>query len=198
MTTENSIRVLTDDESSIIELLQHIYLEADEFDDPENGDYLERLEALFRNATEVDATVVKIALDRTHFFMGGWNESSFSGNAYEVIPASSPATDHLRQVLDPVNVTEATGLKAEILKIVDSLQVTYFWRDSDNPNSEILRKLIELVADHNIKDEALTAFVQWSILFPWNEHIGIQFVEVPKASKHFEWQQTCAEFNALR
>lgn len=198
MTSESPIRILTDDESSIIKLLESVHFEADEFDDPENGDYLDRLETLFSNATELDATVVKIALDRTHFFMGGWEESSFSGEEYEVIPASSASTDHLRRVLESVNVTESEGVKSEILKIVDNLQVTYFWRDSDNPNPEILRDLVELFADHNIKDETLSEFVQWNLLFPWNEYLGIQFIEVPEDSKHAEWQQQCVEFNALR
>lgn len=197
MTTGSPISILTDDESSIIKLLESVHFEADEFDDPENGDYLDRLETLFRNATELDATVVKMALERTHFFMGGWTDSSFSGDSYEVIPASSASTDHLRKVLESVWVTESRGLKNEILKIVDSLQVTYFWRDSDNPNSEILRDLVELFSAHNVSDEALAEFVQWNILFPWNEHLGIQFKEVPEDSKYAEWDRQCKAFNAL-
>jgi hypothetical protein len=198
MAIENSTEILTNDESSIIKLLESVHFEADEFDDPENGDYLDRLETLFRNAAELDATVVKIALERTHFFMGGWTESSFTGDAYEVIPASSASTDHLRKVLESVWVTESRGLKNEILKIVDSLQVTYFWRDSDNPNPELLRDLVELFSAHNVQDEALAEFVQWNILFPWNEYLGIQFKEVPEDSKYFEWDQQCKAFNALR
>lgn len=197
MTSESPVQILTDDESSIIKLLESVHFEADEFDDPENGDYLDRLEALFSNATELDATVVKIALERTHFFMGGWEESLFSGEAYEVIPASSASTDHLRRVLESVNVTESEGVKNEILKIIDSLQVTYFWRDSDNPNPEILRDLIVLISAHNVSDETLFEFVQWNLLFPWNEHLGIQFKEVPQGSKYAEWDRQCKVFNAL-
>lgn len=198
MVSENPTEILTNDESSIIRLLESVHFEADEFDDPENGDYLDRLETLFRNATELDTTVVKIALERTHFFMGGWTDSSFSGDSYEVIPASSASTDHLRKVLESVWVSESKGLKNEILKIVDSLQVTYFWRDSDNPNPEILRDLVELFSAHNVQDEALAEFVQWNILFPWNEYLGIQFKEVPEESKYFEWDRQCKAFNALR
>jgi hypothetical protein len=197
MTTGSPISILTDDESSIIKLLESVHFEADEFDDPENGDYLDRLENLFGNATELDATVVKIALERTHFFMGGWTESSFTGDSYEVIPASSASTDHLRKVLGSVWVAESRGLKNEILKIVDSLQVTYFWRDSDNPNPEILRELVELFSAHNVQDETLTEFIQWNILFPWNEYLGIQFKEVPEDSKYSEWDRQCKAFNAL-
>jgi hypothetical protein len=197
MTTGSPISILTDDESSIIKLLESVHFEADEFDDPENGDYLDRLENLFGNATELDATVVKIALERTHFFMGGWTESSFTGDSYEVIPASSASTDHLRKVLGSVWVAESRGLKNEILKIVDSLQVTYFWRDSDNPNPEILRDLAELMSAHNVQDETLTEFIQWNILFPWNEYLGIQFKEVPEDSKYSEWDRQCKAFNAL-
>jgi hypothetical protein len=197
MTTGSPISILTDDESSIIKLLESVHFEADEFDDPENGDYLDRLENLFGNATELDATVVKIALERTHFFMGGWTESSFTGDSYEVIPASSASTDHLRKVLGSVWVAESRGLKNEILKIVDSLQVTYFWRDSDNPNPEILRELTELMSVHNVSDEVVAEFVQWNILFPWNEYLGIQFKEVPEDSKYSEWDRQCKAFNAL-
>jgi hypothetical protein len=88
-------------------------------------------------------------------------------------------------------------LKNEILKIVDSLQVTYFWRDSDNPNPEILRELVELFSAHNVQDETLTEFIQWNILFPWNEYLGIQFKEVPEDSKYSEWDRQCKAFNAL-
>lgn len=197
MENEAENRILSDDESSIIKLLENVHFEADEFDDPENGDYLERLEFLFSNATELDATVVKLALERTHFFMGGWSDSSFSGDSYIVIPASSACTDHLRRILQSVKVTESEGVKGEILKIVDSLQVTYFWRDSDNPNPEILRDLIGLFSANNVSDKTLKNFVQWNILFPWNEYLGIQFKDVPEDSKYFEWDRQCKAFNAL-
>lgn len=196
MTTESPIRILTDFESSIVKLLESVHFEADEFDDPENGDYLDRLERLFNNATELDATVVKIALERTHFFMGGWSESSFSGDTYKVIPASSASTDHLRKVLGSVWVTESRGLKGEVLELVDRLQVDYFWRDSENPNPEVLRKLIELITAHNVKDEILSEFVQWNVLFPWNEFLGIQWTDVPSDNKLAEWKALSQELNA--
>lgn len=198
-------KILTDDESSIIELLVHVDHEADEFDDPENGDYLDRMEELFSGATELDATVVKIAIDRTHFFMGEWGESHFSGDSYEVIPETSEATDRLYEALASTSVIESTGVKAEVLEIVDRLQIDYFWRDSDNPDPSILRDLIELITDHNIKDEELSEFVQWSLLFPWHDFLEIEYVEVPNENtvrpenqQIAEWCDLCRALSATR
>lgn len=201
MTTETPVRILTDDESSIIELLVNVHGEPDDFDDPENGDYLDRMEALFRNATELDATVVKIAIDRTHFFMGQWMESYFSGDSYEVIPETSEATDRLHKALESTTVTEGAGVKMQVLEIVDRLQVDYFWRDTDNPDANILRELIGLITAHNISDEALAEFVQWSVLFPWNEFLEIEIPEapeVPEDSDHAEWADQCKLLSATR
>jgi hypothetical protein len=177
MSTEVT-KILTDDESSIISLLVHVDHESDEFDDPENGDYLDRMEALFRGATELDATVVKIAIDRTHFFRGEWFESDFSGDSYHVIPETSPATDRLHEALESTTVIESEGVKVEVLEIVDRLQIDYFWRDSSNPDPAILQDLIELITEHNIKDEELSEFVQWGILFPWHDYLQIDYVEI--------------------
>lgn len=192
MTTEVPKEILTDDESSIIEFLQSIDFEEDDFDDPENGDFLDRMETLFRDANELDATVVKIAIDRVHFFLGEWTTSFFSGSeSYEVNPETSDATDRLNAALESITVIESSGVKGQLLEIVDRLQVDYFWRDADNPNPELLRDLRELITTNRIKDSVLLEFVNDNILFPWNEFLGIQFTEVTEDSDYFEWYEQC-------
>lgn len=198
MSTEVSSTILTADESSVIELLQYVNAEADDFDDPENGDFLNRMQTLFRNSTELDAAVVKIALDRTHFFMGDWTESSFSGDSYNVTPSTSAATDRLEAALESTTVTKSTGIKNEVLKIVDRLQVDYFWRDTEHPDARVVQSLIDVIEDHNVKDAVLAEFVQWNILFPWSEHLGLQYTGVAVSTEHAEWQEQCRRLNAIR
>lgn len=188
--------ILTHDESLIIKLLQYVVADADDFGDPENGDFLDRMEALFHSSAELDATVVKIVLDRVHFFMGAWIESSFSGESYEVIPATSPSTERLQEALESTTVTASTGVKKELLEIVDSLQVTYFWRDSSNPDPEVLRALSELIVTHNIKDGILAEFVEWNVLFPWNDWLGISYADIHVENEHAEWSEQCRMLNA--
>lgn len=197
MSTEVT-KILTADESSIIELLQYVHADAEDFDDPENGDYLERMEALFSGASELDATVVKIAVDRTHFFMGEWTESGFSIESYYVVPETSPATDRLNEALASTIVVESEGIKGEILEIVDRLQVDYFWRNSDYPDADILRDLLSLISEHRIQDFTLSEFVSDNILFPWNEFLEILGHPIPADSEHFEWHEQCMVLNKTR
>lgn len=195
METEIENKILTDDETKIIDLLQNIHAEADEFEDPENGSFLDRMEKLIGNATEIDSNLFKIAVDRTHFFMGQWMGSEWDGDAYTVHPPTSAASDRLVSAAFKSNaVKDSGGVKGEILEIVDRLQVDYFWRDSDNPNPEVLGNLTDLFAQNNIKDAALQGFIEWSLLFPWDEFLGIAFQEVPAEHRLFSWNEQCKRF----
>jgi hypothetical protein len=198
MGTDTMNKLLTDDESAILGLLQYINAEEEEFQDPENGSYLDRMEALLRNATELDSTLVKIVVDRTHFFMGKWTDSHFNGScSYEVIPATSPASERLTAALVNVNTLASSGVKGDILEIVDNLQIDYFWRDSENPDPEELHEITEMWTAGRIVDPTLHDFIQWNLLFPWNEFLGIVFQEVPEGHRLFAWNEECKAFNNL-
>lgn len=202
METEIGNKILTDDESAVIDLLQYVLTEPEDFDDPENGSFLDRLEKLIESATEIDATVFKIAIDRTHFFMGQWLGSEYDGDTYKVHPPTSEATDRIMAAAlksDAVKDSSESKseVKSEILEIVDRLQVDYFWRDADNPNAEALRRLNELMVAHSVKDNTLKEFVEWNVLFPQNEFVGIVFKDLPSDHQLFAWSQECKAFAAV-
>lgn len=197
METEIDNKLLTDDESKIIDLLQHVHAEADEFEDPENGGFLDRMEKLIEDATEIDSNLFKIAVDRTHFFMGKWWGSSWEPGSdfYKVMPPTSPATDRLVSAgIRSEAIKDSVGVKKEILELVDRLQVDYFWRDSDNPKPEVLSRLTDLFLENNVKDTALQPFIAWSLLFPWGEFLGIAWKQVPEDHRLFDWVSQCTRF----
>jgi hypothetical protein len=199
MTTKIPTQILKDDEESIVDLLHEYSTDAKDFDDPENGDFLDRMETLFLNAGELDATIVKLALDRAHYFLDELPAYRLSSADRERALSTSPAKDRLLKALESTVIVESEGLRKEVLEITDRLQVHHFWGDTQTPDSNILRGLIGLITTHNIKDDALAEFILWGILSPWNELITTDWFDDGVSLKdHSEWLYFCDLLSATQ
>lgn len=188
--------LITVEENAIFALLPYVGNDAEDFDDPENGDYLDRLESIFRTADQLDSFVVKIAIDRTHFFMGNWSESYFSSSSYEVIPDTSPATDRLNAALAATSIIESTGLKKALLSSIDSLQIEYFWRECQYPNPSMISELSELISKNRITEPVVVEFVLDNILEPWEEFLDVGDEELQDGYDVQPWIEEYDKFRA--
>jgi hypothetical protein len=199
MTTETrtTTSILSEDERNIIGLLQYVENDAEEFDDPENGDFVDRLEALFRNSKgPLDANVVRIAVDRTRFFLNDITESYFSGTSVSVYPETSELSERLDAALSSTDVQASTGIKGELLEHVTQLHSHFVFGDPTETDSASVKAIAELVAAHSIEETELFEFISFNILDPWDEYVEEDDVD-DRCEDYPEWEKQTAAMRKL-
>lgn len=172
-------------------MLPYIGNSADEFDDPENGDYLDRLEQILRSSKQLDSLVLKIALDRTHYFLDSWERSFFYGGNYEIIPNPYPDASRFKLALETTDVIDSTGLKALLLDYIETLQSVYFWGECLNPDLSMISKLSEIITENKINEPIVFDFLTSNILQPWEEFLCVDDLELEEAQDVQAWIDEC-------
>lgn len=174
MTDTEPMHILNDTEREIINLLQFVEHDADDFANPELGDFFDRLESVILDGQEIDATLVEIII-------GHHNEhvtSTLRVYTNTFVPRVSftkgtSKEKRLQDILNQATITSSSGVKAEVLQAMCLVQQEHFSCVSPSSGTSIQR-LTELMQENHVIEGSISRYVVNIVLEPLRKdlHLG--------------------------